>query len=116
MSTVNESIVEEAALDWFEALGYARTNGLLIAPGEPASERDAFSDVMLHGRLRNAIRRLDTLVKKGARHARFSKSAPSLPLQLFSPGKARQCWVCVNLANQARLFFKMPNERRRAIE
>ena len=115
MSTMTESTVEDAALDWFEALGYARTNGLLIAPGEPASERDAFSDVMLHGRLCNAIRRLNTVVKKGARHAIFSKSAPSLPLQPFSPGKPRQCPVCVNLSSQAR-FFKMPNERRRAIE
>ena len=115
MSTMNESIVEDAALDWFEALGYARTNGLLIAPGEPASERDAFSGVIWDGRLRDAIRWLSAVVEKGARHAIFSKSAPSLPLQPFSPGKARQCPVCVNLSCQAR-FFKMPIERRQAIE
>ena len=41
MSDINESIVEDAALAWFEALGYAVLHGPDIAPGEPAAERRA---------------------------------------------------------------------------
>jgi type I restriction enzyme, R subunit len=57
--TFNESIVEDAALGWFEQLGYAIGHGPHIAPGEPASERGGFGDVVLVGRLRDAIQRLN---------------------------------------------------------
>ena len=55
--SLNESIVEEAALAWFGELGYAVGHGPHIAPGEPAAERDSFGEVVLVGRLRGAIRR-----------------------------------------------------------
>lgn len=60
--TINESIVEDATLRWFEALGYAVEHGAHVAPGEPAAERDSFCDVVLTGRLRDAIRRLNPTV------------------------------------------------------
>ena len=59
--SLNESIVEEAALEWFGELGYAVGHGPHLAPGEPAAERDSFSEVVLVGRLREAIRRLPPL-------------------------------------------------------
>jgi len=46
---VNESIVEDAALTWFSELGYATAHGPLMAPGEPAAERETFADVVLVG-------------------------------------------------------------------
>ena len=55
----NESTVEEAALSWFEELGYAVAHGPDIAPGEPEAERESFGDVVLVGRLRDAIDRLN---------------------------------------------------------
>ena len=57
--SLNESIVEDAALEWFGELGFAAGHGPQLAPGEPAAERDAFSEVVLVGRLREAIRRLN---------------------------------------------------------
>ena len=54
--SLNESIVEDAALEWFGELGYAVGHGPHLAPGEPAAERDSFSEVVLVGRLREAIR------------------------------------------------------------
>ena len=57
--SLNESIVEDAALEWFGELGYAVGHGPHLAPGEPAAERDSFGDVVLVGRLREAIRRLN---------------------------------------------------------
>ena len=57
--TLNESIVEDAALTWFGELGYAVGHGPQLAPGEPAAERDSFGEVVLVGRLREAILRLN---------------------------------------------------------
>ena len=57
MSTLNESIVEAAALEWFWELGYAVGHGPHLAPGETAMERASFGAVVLVGRLREAIRR-----------------------------------------------------------
>ena len=50
--SLTETIVEDVALEWFGELGYAIGRGSQLAPGEPAAERDSFSDVVLVGRLR----------------------------------------------------------------
>jgi len=72
MSTLNESIVEEAALTWFGELGYAVGHGPQLAPGEPAAERDSFGEVVLVGRLREAIRRLNPAIPEEARDGVFN--------------------------------------------
>ena len=56
---LNESHVEDAALAWFEKLGYTIGHGPLLAPGEPESERTMFSDVILADRCQEAIRQLN---------------------------------------------------------
>jgi type I restriction enzyme, R subunit len=73
MTGLNESIVEDATLEWFEGLGYACTNGLLIAPGEPAAERVSFGEVVLVARLREAIRRLNVSIPEEAREEALRK-------------------------------------------
>ena len=70
---LNESIVEEAALQWFGELGYTLAHGPDLAPGEPAAERDGFGDVVLVGRLRNAIRRLNPAIPEDAREDALRK-------------------------------------------
>lgn len=61
MATLNESIVEDAALEWFRVLGYATGHGPHMAPGEPAAERDWFRKVMRVDPLYNkALLRLRT--------------------------------------------------------
>ena len=67
--SLNESIVEDAAFEWFGELAYAFGHGPHLAPGEPAAERDSFSEVVLVGRLREAIRRLNTAIPEEARAA-----------------------------------------------
>ncbi len=64
--SLNESIVEAAALEWFGELGYAVGHGPRLAPGEPAAERGSFGDVLLVGRLREAIRRLNPKIPEEA--------------------------------------------------
>jgi len=64
---LTESTVEEAALEWFGELGYALGHGPEMAPGEAAAERDSFGEVVLEGRLREALRRLNPEVPDEAR-------------------------------------------------
>lgn len=59
MSAFTESVVEEAALEWFGALGYAALAGPSLAPGEASAERRSYGDVVLEGRLRGALARLN---------------------------------------------------------
>jgi type I restriction enzyme, R subunit len=56
-----ESVVEEAALAWMEGLGYAVLHGPDIAAGELGAERNdpTYRDVVLEGRLRQALVRLN---------------------------------------------------------
>ncbi len=79
---LNESIVEEAALAWFEELGYALGHGPALAPGEPAAERDSFGAVVLAGRLREAIHRLNPAIPADVREEALRKvlraATPSL--------------------------------------
>ncbi|MCE9520065.1 MAG: hypothetical protein K8R87_11010 [Verrucomicrobia bacterium] len=56
---ITESIVKDAALEWFGELGYAVGHGPYLASGEPVAKRDSFSEVVLMERLREAIRRLN---------------------------------------------------------
>jgi len=82
MSTLNESIVEEAALTWFGELGYAVGHGPQLAPGENAGstltptlsqgERESYGEVVLVGRLREAIRRLNPAIPEEARDGVFN--------------------------------------------
>lgn len=59
MSKFTESTVEEAVLEWAELLAYAVSHGPEIAPEEPAAEWDSFGEVVLLGRLRDAIARIN---------------------------------------------------------
>lgn len=42
--SLNESIVGDAALEWFGETGYAMGHGPHLAPGEPAAERGSFGE------------------------------------------------------------------------
>jgi len=57
-----ESVVEDAALTWFESLGWRVAFGLDIAPGEPAAERNNHREVILEQRLRDSLSRLNPIL------------------------------------------------------
>lgn len=80
--TCNEATVEEAALSWFEELGYAKAHGPDLAPGEPGAERQSFGDVVLAGRLRDAIASLNPAIPEEAQEDALRKvlrlATPSL--------------------------------------
>ncbi len=59
MSAVAESDVESAALEWLEHLGWGVAHGPDIAPDTPGAERADYGAVVLEGRLRAAVDRLN---------------------------------------------------------
>lgn len=59
MTSFNENIVEQASLEYFSELGYEVLRGPHIAPSEPSAERESFEDVILWGRLRDAMVRIN---------------------------------------------------------
>jgi type I restriction enzyme R subunit len=82
MTSFAESVVEQAALAWLESLGYAILHGPDIAPGEPFAERDDYGQVVLAGRLRQALQRLNPQAPRDALDEAFRRltrpDSPSL--------------------------------------
>ncbi len=77
-----ESVVEQAALAWLEAVGYGICGSDTIAPGSASVERASYGDVILTGRLRQALRKLNPRVPAAALDEAFRKltrpDSPSL--------------------------------------
>ena len=70
--SLNESIVEDAALEWFGELGYGGQVGeqtryaRTLTPALSHGEREEEGEVVLVGRLREAIRRLNFSIPEEA--------------------------------------------------
>lgn len=68
-----ESDLEEAVLEWLEGLGYSVAFGPDIAPGGENSERENYQDVVLIGRLRDAIARINPTIPAEAQEEAVKK-------------------------------------------
>ena len=66
MTTVSEFTVEEAALAWLTDLGWQTAHGPDIGPDAPGAERSDYDQVVLVGRLSNALQRLNPRLPAGA--------------------------------------------------
>src|SRR4051794_40098073 len=73
MPHITETVVEDAALVWLAGLGYDTLHAPDIAPNEPAAERASYAHVVLQGRLRSAIDRLNPGIPPGARDEALRK-------------------------------------------
>ncbi|GGE75604.1 type I restriction endonuclease subunit R [Nesterenkonia cremea] len=59
MTVYTEELVEDAALEWLEALGYEVLHGPDLGPDAEAAERASWDDVFLGERLRSAVERIN---------------------------------------------------------
>jgi len=94
--SLTESIVEDAALEWFGELGYAVGHGPHLAPGEPAAEREpersgdsrgqSFGEVVPVGCLRAAMRRLNPAIRLRGRPGLGSAAQDHRKLQSIPRG------------------------------
>lgn len=70
MSGISEDLVEQAMLDWLAGVGWSTAHGPDISPPDaktPGTERTSYREVVLAGRLRQAIARLNPHIPPGAR-------------------------------------------------
>ena len=58
MAFISEAEVEEMLLGYFEALGYSRLADTITGPDGTSPERETYADVLLIGRLAEAVDRL----------------------------------------------------------
>jgi type I restriction enzyme R subunit len=86
--SLTESTVEEAALSWLRDLGYSIGYGPTMAPGEAEAERDSFGDVVLVGRLRDAILRLNPSIPEEAGEEALRKVLRAGMLSLTQTNRA----------------------------
>ena len=81
-TVILESVVEEAAIDWFKGLGYQYLPGPDIACDGPYPERGSYADVVLEERLRSALVALNPDIPAEALEDAFRKvtrpDSPSL--------------------------------------
>lgn len=73
-ASYNEETVELAALEWLRGLGFEHLYGPDIASEMPDAERASFQEVVLQGRLRAALERLNP----GASHEALAEGARQL--------------------------------------
>ena len=59
MANLSESDIEQANLDWLSGLGWGIANGADLAPEGKTPERASYGDVLLLGRLKAAIARIN---------------------------------------------------------
>jgi type I restriction enzyme R subunit len=59
MTLIDENMAEQAALDWFEELGYKRVFGPDIAPDGLQQERESYKQIVLGDRLLTAMSRIN---------------------------------------------------------
>ncbi|MFH1304125.1 MAG: type I restriction endonuclease subunit R [Planctomycetota bacterium] len=63
---MNENIVEQAALGWFEATSYEIARGADISPGSDSPLRETYEDVILVPVLRGALRKINSHLTEDA--------------------------------------------------
>ena len=73
MTTISESVVEEAALEWLAGLGWQTAHGPDIAPDTANAERNTYDEVVLERRLRDALGQLNPDLPETALEDAFRK-------------------------------------------
>lgn len=86
--SVSESVVEDAALEYFDELGYTYLPGPKIAPNGEASERKSFKDVILVDRFKAALARINPHIRgdliEGVANHVLSLQSPALEENNFN--------------------------------
>jgi type I restriction enzyme R subunit len=101
---MSERSVEHAALGWFEWLGYEVCDGVDVAPGSSAAEREGYDEVVLHKRLLASLRRLNTNIPDDAlRQVVTSVSRPPEPTLMLN-----NRWLHTVLADGIDVEYRTP--------
>ena len=92
MALLSESVVEEAALDWFRALGYNVIGGPDMPPG-PHALRESYTDVVFPSVVLDSLRRLNPDLPAEALDDAFRKLTNPEGVLLEVRNRAFHCMV-----------------------
>ena len=92
MALLSESVVEEAALDWFRALGYNVIGGPDMPPG-PHALRESYTDVVFPSVVLDSLRRLNPDLPAEALDDAFRKLTKPEGVLLEVRNRAFHCMV-----------------------
>lgn len=106
--SLNESIGEDAALEWIGEPGYAVGHGPQLSPGEPAAELDSFGEVVLVGRLRKTAGTTSRAIRGKERFICVSKGVPTM--SNFRIASSRISWGMAGSAPGWPSGFKWPRK------
>ncbi len=85
MALITEDHLEQQCLEWFKEQGYAHAFAPNLAPDGTSPERTDFRQVILTGRLRSALQRLNPRVPAGTIESSLLQLAnPNMPGLLAS--------------------------------
>ena len=82
---LTESSIEELAIERLEQLGYRYLHGSVIAFDGNAPERTSYSDVILDGRLRNAVDKINPNRTSDVRAAAMKEVQRAAVIDLAHP-------------------------------
>lgn len=80
MKPITENVIEASTIEILQTQGWEYVNGKEISPEGIYCERESFSQIILKGRLRNAIARINPHIPKDAQEAAIQKA-----LRIYSP-------------------------------
>lgn len=90
----SESVIEQAALAWFENIGYSVAFGLDIAPDGTSSERDNYGQVVLLERLRHSLLSLNPKIPHDAIEEAFRRlTQPDSPSLILNNHTIHRCLI-----------------------
>lgn len=93
VTALTESVVEDAALGWLEAIGWRIAHGPDIAPDMPTAERRDYGEVVLATRLRDALARLNPALPGDALEEAFRKlTRPKARTCSSATAPCTGCW------------------------
>jgi len=88
MSHFTESVIEETTLAWLKDLGYTIVFGGDIAPDEPAAERENYDEVLLSGRLKDVLKRINPNIPPEALEDAYRKVTRPSSVSLVGNNRA----------------------------
>ena len=93
MALITEDHLEQQAIAWFREIGYGHAFGPELAPDASQAERVDYRQVVLQGRLRSALRRLNPEVPPATIDtAVLQLSNPNLP-GLLAANRQMHRWL-----------------------
>ena len=90
---MTESDLEHACIDWFRNLGYSYCHGPEILPRGATPERENTTQVILHGRLREALARLNPDLPASAIEDAFTRLSQFASASLIDGNRQLYHWI-----------------------